>query len=106
MKIYSYLDSGRPVLATRLPTHTQVLDDEIAALAEPTPDAFGEALAELFDDPARCRRLAERAAERVAEEYSLPAFRRKIGAFYGEIALATGNSDSPEEPEPGHLLSR
>ena len=27
MKIYSYLDSGSAVLATRLRTHTQVLDD-------------------------------------------------------------------------------
>jgi glycosyltransferase involved in cell wall biosynthesis len=45
MKVYSYLDSGRPLLATRLETHTQVLDDDIAMLAPAEPAAFGEALA-------------------------------------------------------------
>ena len=40
MKVYSYLDSGVAVLATRLPTHTQVMNDETALLAEPTPEDF------------------------------------------------------------------
>ncbi len=35
MKIFSYLDSGKALLATRLSTHTQVLDDEIAYLVAP-----------------------------------------------------------------------
>ena len=35
MKIYSYLDSGSAVLATRLRTHTQVLDDRLAYLVDP-----------------------------------------------------------------------
>jgi glycosyltransferase involved in cell wall biosynthesis len=48
-KIYTYLASGRPLVATRIPTHTQLLDDTLAWLVEPTPEglAFGirEALA-------------------------------------------------------------
>ena len=36
LKIYQYLRSGRPIVATRLLTHTQVLDDEVAILTEPT----------------------------------------------------------------------
>ena len=39
MKIYSYLDSGTAVLATRLRTHTQVLDDRSAYLVDPEPEA-------------------------------------------------------------------
>ena len=38
MKIYSYLDAGRAVLATDLPTHTQVLTPECARLAPADPD--------------------------------------------------------------------
>ncbi|HEY3013063.1 MAG TPA: hypothetical protein VGJ36_09970 [Gemmatimonadales bacterium] len=38
MKIYSYLDS----LATRLRTHTQVLDDHTAYLVAPEPEALGD----------------------------------------------------------------
>ncbi|CAN5307624.1 glycosyltransferase family 4 protein [soil metagenome] len=81
MKIYSYLDSGRPVLATRLPTHTQVIDDEIGVLAEPEPAAFGEALSLLLQDPERGERLARHAKERVEREYSPDAFRRKVSSF-------------------------
>ena len=67
MKIYSYLDSGSAVLATRLRTHTQVLDDELAYLVEPEPAALGRGLAALLRDarsppPARGQRQGVRAA--------------------------------------------
>ena len=58
MKIYSYLDSGTAVLATRLRTHTQVLDDKTAYLVEPNPEALGEGLADLLSDPRLRERLA------------------------------------------------
>ena len=51
MKIYSYLDSGSAVLATRLRTHTQVLHDGMAYLVDPEPGALGRGLAELMADP-------------------------------------------------------
>jgi glycosyltransferase involved in cell wall biosynthesis len=88
MKIYSYLDSGRPVLATRLPTHTQVIDDEIGVLAEPEPAAFGEALSLLLQDPERGERLARHAKERVEREYSPDAFRRKVSGFLDALEQA------------------
>ena len=34
-KVYTFLASGRPLLATRIPTHTQLLDDDLAWLVEP-----------------------------------------------------------------------
>ena len=91
MKIYSYLDSGRPVLATRLPTHTQVLDDEISCLAQPEPQAFMNAMTLLLQDPSLRLRLAVSAKNRVCQEYSREAFRGKIQQFYGEIATLIFN---------------
>ncbi|MGH9392316.1 MAG: glycosyltransferase, partial [Vicinamibacteria bacterium] len=44
LKVYSYLRAGKPIVATRLLTHTQVLDDESAVLTEPTPEAFADAI--------------------------------------------------------------
>lgn len=82
MKIYSYLDSGRPVVATRKRTHTQVLDDDIAMLADPAPDAMAEAMQRLLRDDELRDRLATSARQRVAEEYSPEAFRRKLTGFY------------------------
>jgi glycosyltransferase involved in cell wall biosynthesis len=85
MKIYSYLDSDRPLVATRLPTHTQVLDSEIALLAEPTPDALADALVRLLDDPALRARLVRAATQRVRAEFSRDAYRRKMLAFYDAV---------------------
>ncbi|WP_281826335.1 glycosyltransferase family 4 protein [Jannaschia rubra] len=81
MKVYSYLDSGRPLLATRLPTHTQVLDDDIAMLVAPNEVDMARGLSELLADGALRDRLATAAAERVAEEFSPEAYRRKLLKF-------------------------
>jgi glycosyltransferase involved in cell wall biosynthesis len=67
LKIYSYLRSGKPIVATRLLTHTQVLDDDTAALIEPTPDAFASAILELAQNEDRRKSLGA-AARRLSEE--------------------------------------
>ncbi len=86
MKIYSYLGSGKPVLATRLKTHTQVLDEEISCLAEANAEAMAEAMVTLAQDKVLCERIGKVAKQRVQEEYSLPAFRRKVKSFYKQVA--------------------
>ena len=85
MKIYSYLDAGVPVLATQLTTHTQVLDDSISLLAEPTQEAFGGAMVTLMDKPDLGKRLAVQAKKRVQQEFTRQAFKRKLLAFYSEL---------------------
>jgi glycosyltransferase involved in cell wall biosynthesis len=85
MKIYSYLDSGKPVLATRLTTHTQVLDNRISLLAGPTPKEFGAAMVQLLEKPELRKQLAEQAKERVRQDFSREAFKRKLLSFYNEI---------------------
>jgi len=87
MKIYSYLDSGVPVLATNLPTHTQVLDGQIARLVAAEPAAMAAGLAALLDDGQLRADLARRARERVGREYSHEAFQKKLCAFYDGLAL-------------------
>src|SRR5262249_41974368 len=51
LKIYQYLRAGRPIVATRLRTHTQVLSEETAFLADPTPDAFAAAILAALGNP-------------------------------------------------------
>jgi len=85
MKIYSYLDSGKPLVATRLLTHTQVLDEEISLLVEPHPAAMGRGLVRLLRDRSLAASLAQTAKRRVSQEFTRDAYRRKLGAFYREV---------------------
>jgi glycosyltransferase involved in cell wall biosynthesis len=74
LKIYQYLRSGRPIVATRLRTHTQVLDDHTAFLAEPTPQAFGAAIVAALQDTAAASLVGERARQLAEEKYSEAAY--------------------------------
>ena len=86
MKIYSYMDSGKPILATRRFTHTQVLDDNSALLAEPEPDAFAGAMQELSSDAGLRKRLGEAAKAVAAEKYCFEAFRKGVDALYDSLS--------------------
>ncbi len=95
MKIYSYLDSGRPLVATRLATHTQVLDDGISLLVEPNAGDLARGLDELLDHPEQGRALAAAAQERMASHYSLEAYRRKLHGFYESLERALERGGRP-----------
>lgn len=97
MKIYSYLASGRPIVATRLPTHTQVLTDEVACLVEPEPAAFARGLVRLFADPAAGKRLGEAARRLAAREHSPEAYRARLLAFYDALAARLGRAPSARQ---------
>jgi glycosyltransferase involved in cell wall biosynthesis len=84
-KIYTYLASGKPIVATRIPTHTQLLDDRTAFLAEATPAAFAEALRLALSQPDEAAARAERGYELVAREYSAARYREKIAAAYATV---------------------
>ncbi|MGA3085680.1 MAG: glycosyltransferase family 4 protein [Thermodesulfobacteriota bacterium] len=85
MKIFSYLDSGKAVLATRLSTHTQVLDDEIAYLVAPTPEDMAEGMAVLMENASLRDKLSLAAKKRVQEEYCFEAFQKKLIRFYNQL---------------------
>lgn len=74
LKIYSYLRSGKPIVATRLLTHLQVLDDEVAALVAPEAQAFAGAILRLLSDPASRERIAQAATERARTRYSRESY--------------------------------
>lgn len=85
MKIYSYLQSGKPILATDLPTHTQVLDCSVAMLAPPVADEFAAAMLCLLRNPQLGQQLAQRALTLAGEKYSFQVFCETAGQIYGRI---------------------
>lgn len=85
MKVYSYLDSGVAVVATALPTHTQVVTEREAALTPPEPAAMAATIARLLDDPEERMRLAQNAQSLIRREHSWPSFRRHVDSLFGEL---------------------
>ncbi len=70
LKIYSYLRSGTPIVATNLLTHTQVLSPAVARLTPPEAAPFAAAIGGLLDDPAAGRELAAAAKALSDARYS------------------------------------
>jgi len=77
LKIYSFLKSGKPLVATKLWTHTQVLDERISILAEPDPAALGRAIAFALTAP-EARERARNAAALSSRDYVYPRYLDKM----------------------------
>ena len=85
MKVYSYLGSGVPVLATALPTHTQVMSEQIGFLSEPDGASFSSKMSEMIKQPDRARLKAQKAIAFIQANHSEQAFRKRVHDIYGSI---------------------
>lgn len=70
LKIYAYLRSGRPIVATNLYTHTQVIRPDAAMLVDPDPEAFAAGMAAVLENEELGKRLAASAFTLSEECYS------------------------------------
>ena len=86
LKIYQYLRSGRPIVATRLLTHTQVLDDEVSFLTEATPEGFGAGILGASADRARARDVGAQAKRLAETKYSYEAYLNRTRQACGYLA--------------------
>ena len=77
LKIYEQLASGKPLVATRIWSHTQVLTDDVCILVDPEPPALAAGILEAIDQGAR---LTHVAGARLLYErvYSRPAYEAKV----------------------------
>ncbi len=94
MKIYSYLASGKAILATDLPTHTQVLTPEVSVLAAAEPAPFSDAMGRLAGDASLRASLGNNARALAQQSYSREAFNNTAGELYGWV---TGTLNAGQE---------
>ena len=78
LKIYEQIASGRTLVATRVRSHTQVLDETVCCLVDPDPAALAGGLLEVLNDPRRAEALARNAASYYQREYSRPIYEGKV----------------------------
>ena len=74
LKIYQYLRSGRPIVATRLLTHTQVLSDQTAILTGTSAEEFGDGILAALTDHQRASALGREARALAETKYSYDAY--------------------------------
>jgi glycosyltransferase involved in cell wall biosynthesis len=92
LKIYSYLKSGKPIVATRILTHTQVLNGDVAMLTENNSEAFAEGTLKLIKDPELRQRLAANALRLSEEKYSYDAYLEKTAQVYQYVEKTLSGS--------------
>ena len=85
LKIYQYLRAGRPIIATRLLTHTQVLNDSVAVLTEATPDSYAAGILRAVENPAEADAIGRAARELAATKYSYEAYLERTRHAYAEL---------------------
>jgi len=78
LKIYQQLASGIPLVATNIFSHTQVLNDDVAFLADPEPEAFGAAMIAAMSDDSAAKLKAENAIRLYEKEYSRESYVKKL----------------------------
>jgi hypothetical protein len=82
MKIYSYLDSGKPLLATDLPTHTQVLDHQVAVLARPVAQQFATGMVRLIEDATLRKQIGTAGQQLIQEKFTYTAFQKRVNGLF------------------------
>lgn len=82
MKLYSYLHSGKPVLATNLPTHTQLINENVALLVEPRIEEFSNGLVCLIKSPNLRGELGTAGRRFIEEGFTYEIFKEKLTSVF------------------------
>ncbi len=85
LKIYTYLRSGKAILATDILSHTQILTPAVALLVPPTPAALAHGTLELVQNPELAQRLGTHSQHFAQEHYSWSAFFEKSRCIYQDF---------------------
>ena len=90
MKIFPYLHSGKPLLATALKTHTQTLSQDEAMLCDPNPHAFAQGILQLATDASLRKRLGEAGKGFIEPKHTFVAHQHRVARLYERVAMAIG----------------
>jgi len=78
LKIYEYLASGVPIVATAIHSHTQILDETVAFLVQPDGPSMALGIIASLEDKERRNRITANARRLFEEKYSREVYESKI----------------------------
>jgi glycosyltransferase involved in cell wall biosynthesis len=87
LKIYEQLSSGIPIVATKIYSHTQVLDDTVAFLVEPTPEGIAQGILKALKCPEEAKQKADNAQALYENRYSRRVYTEKVKQLFHQLEL-------------------
>lgn len=96
LKIYQYLRAERPIVATRIRSHTQVLAGDAAALVAPDPSAIAAGIVRVLGDTAYAARLAEGAGRLARERFGEDVYLARLQAILAQLPVAAAAAGARE----------
>jgi glycosyltransferase involved in cell wall biosynthesis len=81
LKVYEQLASGKPLVATNIWSHTQVLSDDVCFLVDPEPESMAQGLLRAITEPEAAQQRARAARHLYETAYSRPVYEQKMRDF-------------------------
>lgn len=78
LKVFEYMASGRPIVATDSPCHRTVLHDGLAVLVQPTADAMARGIVKILKNPDEAEILGKAAQIYAKENLNHRAFKDAV----------------------------
>lgn len=91
LKIYNYMRTHKPLVATDRHTHTQILSHDVSCLVEATPEGFAGGIVKVLEDADYGKQIASAAAQFAEQHFSDDHY---IG-MVNEICEHTMNAAAP-----------
>jgi glycosyltransferase involved in cell wall biosynthesis len=91
LKVFEYMGSGKPIVATRGPAHEPVLSARRAFLCDPTAASVAENILKVVQSPQRARAIAFEAKRYASHRFGWDAFVHFVKNVYDEALAPSDN---------------
>jgi glycosyltransferase involved in cell wall biosynthesis len=85
LKIFEYMAAGRPIVATDIPTHRALLNEERAVMVQPGPGEMAEGITRLLQDPELAASVADAAQAYAKEKFGWGQFVADVEEAYDQV---------------------
>jgi glycosyltransferase involved in cell wall biosynthesis len=94
LKLYSYLYTGKSIVATEIPAHTLVLNEDTAVLVAPTKEGLAEGIITLAQNAALRDQLGLEARALAERKYNTQGYLSRLAQVYAMV-MGSGRTLAP-----------
>ncbi|MFX0198287.1 MAG: glycosyltransferase family 4 protein [Candidatus Hodarchaeota archaeon] len=86
LKVYEQLASGIPLVATKIYSHTQVLNDKVAFLVKPEPEDMARGILKALNSDGEVQKITRNAKRLYEQKYSRPVYKKKLQQLFDYLS--------------------